>query len=155
MSNSGKPSKSSKNTAPKKTSPARRLRSLKRWSISLVVLAALGAALFFYSQLAAQERDLSVIGNGTPTIVQVMDTGCRLCQQLQRNSKSALRPFNDDVQWRVANIDTVEGLAFARRQGVEHVTLVLFDSRGRRVRVISGVSSSETLSPIFEDLASR
>jgi hypothetical protein len=155
MSNSGKPSKTLKNKAPKKPSPARRLRSLKRWSISLAVLAALGAALFFYSQVVAQERDLSVIGNGTPTIVQVMDTGCHLCQQLQRNSKSALSPYTDDVQWRVANISTSDGLAFARRQGVEHVTLILFDGNGQRVRVISGVTSSEELGPIFEALAVR
>jgi hypothetical protein len=155
MAKSGKPSKSSKNKTPTKPSPARRLRSLKRWSISLAVLAALGAALFFYSQLVAQERDLSVIGNGTPTIVQVMDTGCRLCQQLQRNSKSALSPYSDDVQWRVANISTSDGLAFARRQGVEHVTLVLFNSNGQRVRILSGVTSSEELGPIFEDLAAR
>lgn len=133
--------------------PRRRMRTVKRWGIGLVVMLLLGTAVAFYAQMAAQERDLSVIGNGTPTIVQVLDSDCHLCRQLQRNAKAALRSYNDDVQWRVANIGTTEGRLFANRHGVSHVTLVLFDEQGRRVQTISGVQSSEVLEPVFERLA--
>lgn len=133
--------------------PKLRMRTLKRWGIGLAVMLLVGTALAFYAQLAAEERDLSVIGNGAPTVVQVLDSDCHLCRQLQRNAKSALRPYNDEVQWRVANIGTNEGRLFANRHGVSHVTLVLFDEQGRRVQTISGVQSTDELEPIFGRLA--
>lgn len=153
-----KRTRKTKHTSPSakkgRAKPAIRVRTLKRWGIGLVVLLLMGTSLAFYAQLAAQERDLSVIGNGQPTVVQVLDSGCHLCRQLQRNAKSALRPYTDDVQWRVANISTTDGRLFANRYGVSHVTLVLFDAQGRRVQTINGVQDTDVLAPVFERLAS-
>ena len=43
------------------------------------------------------EQDLSVIGNGTPSIVQIHDPSCQLCAQLQKETRKALRAFPADA----------------------------------------------------------
>lgn len=99
------------------------------------------------------EADLSKLGNGRPAIVQIHDPQCPSCRALQRQARLALEAFaEDDFEYLVANIATPEGRAFADRHGVGHVTLMLFDHRGRVRDVIQGQRTSEALVPAFKRL---
>ncbi|MEL7026665.1 MAG: hypothetical protein AAGO57_05470, partial [Pseudomonadota bacterium] len=106
-----------------------------------VVIAGGGTAFAVDFSRKLSELDLSVIGQGTPVVVQIHDPQCALCADLQRQTRRALRRFDDDALfYRVANIRNEEGLSFQTGQGLPHVTLVLFDKDGRRVHVVEGVT---------------
>ena len=97
------------------------------------------------------EQDLSVIGQGTPVILQIHDQTCSLCAALQRQTRKALRSFDEDaVIYRVANIATKEGRAIQIREGLPHVTLVLYNGAGQRVHHINGVTQASDLIEQFE-----
>lgn len=100
-------------------------------------------AIDFTSKLA--EADLSKIGNGLPTIVQIHDPSCSLCTQLQKQTRTALRDFDVPHQYLVANITTQDGLAFQGRMGQPHVTLILMDGDGNQVHVINGVTPADDI----------
>ncbi len=96
------------------------------------------------------EQDLSAIGQGTPVILQIHDPQCSMCTALQRQARRALRAIEDDaVLYRVADIHTEEGAAHQRREGLPHVTLVLYDGSGKRVHVIEGVTPADELIEAF------
>ncbi|MEM9049086.1 MAG: hypothetical protein AAGC92_10230 [Pseudomonadota bacterium] len=98
----------------------------------------------------AAEQDLSRIGNGTPSVVQIHDPSCSLCRQLQRATRTALAAFeNGDLTYVVANITTPEGRALANRHGVGNVTLLLFDGAGRMRTVVRGTQSPDALIATF------
>ncbi len=99
--------------------------------------------------------DLSVIGNGMPTVVQVHDPGCKLCQALKANTTVALGDFDDSIQYRIVEINTPAGRAFASKHNVRHVTLVTFTGSGRVVDKLQGVKEPEELTPYFDRLAKR
>ncbi|MEL7153038.1 MAG: hypothetical protein AAFN51_04440 [Pseudomonadota bacterium] len=115
-----------------------------------------GGGYYFVSGVRASivEGDLSKIGNGIPTIVQVHDPGCPKCRSLQRSTRNALAEMEEgEVQYLVANIKGPEGRQFADAHGVGHVTLVLFDGEGRRRDVIRGEQHSAYLLQIFRRLS--
>lgn len=96
------------------------------------------------------EEDLSRIGNGIPSIVQIHDPSCAMCAALQRETRAALGAFEDDaLTYVVANIRTAEGRRFANQHGASHVTLLLFDGAGRHRRTITGVQSADALQTVF------
>ncbi|QBF32190.1 hypothetical protein [Thalassococcus sp. S3] len=133
-------------------SPDRRvaLRRIGYGALGLAVLG--GAGLFSVNAVQATmaEYDLTRIGNGTPAIVQIHDPSCTLCTELQRQTRKALRSFDDsELTYLVANITTDEGAAFANRHGVPHVTLLLFDGAGAVQQVISGVHQKPDLVEAF------
>lgn len=85
-----------------------------------------GGGYYFVSGVRAGivEGDLSKIGNGIPTIVQIHDPGCPKCRSLQRSTRNALAELEDgSIQYLVANIKGPEGRQFANTHGVGHVTL--------------------------------
>ena len=101
----------------------------------------------------AAEMDLSKVGNGRPTIVQIHDPQCALCTELQRETRKALKCFDDSqLQYLVASIRTEEGSRFAASHGLPHVTLVLMDGDGSVQDVIRGVHPEQELKPRFEAL---
>lgn len=120
-------------------------------SVCLMLLSAGGLAA--YKRNYDITHDLSVLGNGTPTVVQVHDSGCALCRQLKDNVKEAGRDFDGRIQFRIADIYTSEGRSIAREHNVGHVTLLLFDGDGERRRVLQGVIDAETLRHVFKRLA--
>ena len=140
----------------KASSPGRgRRRLLKRArnaviAIGLCSLAVVGLAA--YKRDYDVSHDLSVIGNGTPTVVQIHDPGCRLCQTLRRNVDSVEREFRGRIQFRIADIHTGSGRALARRYDVPHVTLLRFDGDGELVTVLRGVREPDDLRPSFRTL---
>lgn len=125
----------------------------RRQALSTIGLYAAGAtavaaggtflAVDFTSKLA--EADLTKIGNGLPTIVQIHDPSCSLCTQLQKQTRSALRDFDVPHQYLVANITTQEGAAFQGRMGQPHVTLILMDGDGALKHVINGVTPADEI----------
>lgn len=128
------------------------LRHLRNGVIGAAVLGGGGFIAVGHVSALAAEHDLSQIGNGIPTIVQVHDPQCPLCRDLQRETRAALKAFDDDaLQYLVANIQLDEGRAFARRHGVEHVTLVLLNGDGDRLGVIAGTTPRDTLRVAFQD----
>ncbi len=99
------------------------------------------------------EHDLSRVGNGRPTVVQIHDPQCSLCLALQTETRKALKMLDDDaLDYVVANIRSEKGQTFANRYGVQHVTLLLFDGRGELQDVLQGQRGSYQLKAAFEDL---
>jgi len=103
-----------------------------------------------------EEADLSKIGGGTPTIVQIHDPQCPKCQALQKEARKALEQFNEgELQYLVANIRQDKGQRFAAKHGVPHVTLLLFDGDGERREVLSGPNTSDNLEHVFRQHLER
>ena len=97
-------------------------------------------------------RDLSVIGNGIPTIVQVHDTSCRLCKALKSNTETALRRnFSDRFQYKIADIKTGKGKRFQLEHNVPNVTLLMFDGDGKLRMNLNGVKEVKSLNRQFDD----
>lgn len=110
-----------------------------------------GGAVFardFRSKLA--EADLSKIGQGEPTIVQIHDPSCRLCQALQRETRNALKDCDEAYTYLVANITTRDGAEFAARMGQPHVTLALLDGDGTPLHFVHGVTPADSLKSTFQ-----
>lgn len=127
------------------------LKGLMWWGAGGAALLGGGAvfAMDFRKKLA--EHDLSVIGQGVPVILQIHDPQCSLCAALQKQTRSALRAFDDhDVLFRVANVRTTEGAARQQAEGLPHVTLVLYDGEGHRVHVVEGVTQADVLVETFK-----
>lgn len=132
------------------------LRLARNGAIGLVAVGGIG---FFFVQnvrSSIHEHDLSRVGNGTPTVVQIHDPQCSLCRALQSEARDALGQFDDDeLNYVVANIRSNEGAEFAARYGVPHVTLLLFDRRGQLKATLRGQRQSEELAIAFRQLARR
>lgn len=115
-----------------------------------VLLGGAGFWGFGTVQAAVAERDLTRIGQGTPTIVQVHDTQCSTCIALQQQVRIALDDFDDDaLDYRVADLRSDDGSAFAARFGAGHSTLLFFDAQGALSGRLVGPNDSTTLSQIF------
>jgi hypothetical protein len=79
-----------------------------------------------------------------------------MCTALQKATRSALSNFQkDDLQYLVANIRTSTGSQFANKYNVPHVTLLLFDKRGKLQNVLQGVRKAEELTLAFKALIDR
>jgi len=139
----------------KKHPKSRVVKILGRLGFLFAIGVVVVIGLIFYKQQYDISHDLSVIGNGTPTVVQIHDANCRLCQQLRRNVGSVDGQFEARVQFRIADLGTISGRRLAQKHRVEHVTLLLFNGSGERVGVIRGVRSGEELLPAFKRLAVR
>lgn len=115
-----------------------------------------GGAVFFGARSVTAriaESDLSRIGQGVPVVVQVHDPTCPLCAALQKQTRRAMRSFEDDeLVFLVADQTTQTGRAFAQQFGVSHVTLVLLDGDGAYVDTLQGVRPSAELRPVFSGL---
>ena len=107
-------------------------------------------------QASMTEADLSKIGQGVPTVVQVHDPSCPVCNALQREARKALKSMDGEKpEYLVANITTAEGSNFAADHGVPHVTILTFDAKGELQEVLRGSRTRDQLQPIFERLMAR
>ncbi|MEL6645935.1 MAG: hypothetical protein AAFQ79_18535 [Pseudomonadota bacterium] len=156
MKKSGKArAKARKSQKPQEVAPAsadrrKTLTLIRNGAIGAVVLG--GAGVFSVNAVRATvaEQDLTKIGNGTPSIVQIHDPTCAMCTELQRETRKALRAFDKDaVNYLVANIHSDEGSAFAARHRVQHVTLVLLDGDGQVRQILEGVRQRDELRAHF------
>lgn len=124
-------------------------------AIFFAFFALLIGSVFIYGQVTKSHYDLSVIGNGKATVVQIHDHNCQLCRQLKRNLDSVKNEFKDDIQFKTANILTKKGARFAEQHQVPHVTLLLFDKHGQRINTLRGVRSSDEIKDALIALEKR
>ncbi|MDD9878259.1 MAG: thioredoxin family protein [Magnetovibrio sp.] len=138
--------------------PTRRdfLRTARKGALIAVVAG--GGGWFVVNDVRAtmREHDLTQIGNGTPTVVQIHDPECPRCVALQRETRDALCELGDDkLQFVVANIRSAKGAELARAHGVGNVTLLLFDGEGRRRDILAGPAESDYLAARFRQHLAR
>lgn len=129
------------------------LRLARNGAIGLAAVGGIG--LFFVQKVrgSIHEHDLSRVGNGTPTIVQIHDPQCPLCVALQRETRDVLGEFDEnELDYVVANIRSTEGSGFASRHAVPHVTLLLFDGTGQLKATLRGQRQSRELKVAFRQL---
>jgi hypothetical protein len=143
----------------KANSSTKSKRNLLKWGIrsvvGLVSISGISTAVMAYKRHHETLHDLSVVGNGIATVVQVHDVNCRYCQQLRSNVRSVVPKFDEkDLQIRIADIQTIKGAAFASQHESEHVTLLMFDQRGRLTQKLKGVTSEEDIERTFRRLIS-
>ena len=102
------------------------------------------------SHAAICEGDLTRIGNGVPTVVQILDLQCQQCVALQKEAREAASEFEDDeLQFVVANIRSEKGRRLGNEHRVGHVTLLLFDGNGKLRCTILGPNASAYLERQF------
>lgn len=114
----------------------------------------LAGGLAFWSVKSIQadlaEQDTSVVGQGTPAVVQIHEVGCAACVNLQRETRAALDMLDDgDINYRVAYLSSRDGLAFASKYGASYTTLLLFNGDGDLLRRIVGETPRNTLQAAF------
>ena len=129
------------------------LRYAVNGAIGLAVLGGIGVLSVNSVRATIAEQDLTQLGIGRPTVVQIHDPQCSLCTALQREARKALKNFEKgEIDFLVANINTEKGAAFAARYGVPHVTLLLFDASGKLVQTLRGPQDRDFLKGVFKDL---
>jgi len=154
MSTKRKKTKSKNSTIKiKSPKPLNYAKIVKRFLITLFFLGIIAVPVIAYVQQSKIEHDLSVIGNGTPTVVQIHDTSCQLCRQLKSNLGKVKGEFKDDIQFKTANIKTHKGKRFTTKYNVPHVTLLFFDKQGKRVDTLQGVSTPDEIKSVLQELS--
>ncbi len=128
---------------------------IERSLFATAILLMIGVAAAAYNKNKKLEYDLSVIGNGKATVVQVHDPNCQLCRRLKKNLDSVKGDFQAGVQFKTANLANSEGRRFSRVQQVPHVTLVFFDGRGQRVNSLQGVTPAAEIRTALQALTSN
>ena len=124
----------------------RQWRNLRQAGLALLLtMSVVGVGLAAFKHNYDISHDLSVIGKGIPTVVQIHDPGCRLCNQLRANTGDAVDRLGDRILYRIADITTTEGKRLQRKHRVPHVTLLLFDGDGQLRRVLEGVRNEDEL----------
>lgn len=132
------------------------LKSLRNYGLTAVVVAGAGTYLYQAYQADLEERDLTKIGKGKASIVQIHDPNCPVCNALQKATRAALSNVESEkLQYLVANIKTAQGQQFANQHNVPHVTLLLFDKRGKLENILQGVRQEEELTTVFNTLAQK
>ena len=73
-----------------------------------------------------------------------------MCRTLQGQTRDILGAYEDDkFEYLVANIKTEEGSLLAVKHGVSHVTLLLFDAKGKMIQAVRGPIRKSILSGII------
>jgi len=109
------------------------------------------AAIHHYDVQSRDLHDLSMLGEGSPMIVQIHDPGCQLCRRLMSNTRSALKE-RSDINFRVADVTTNKGKQFQQKHNVENVTLLLFNGKGKLIDTVRGVTPVGELASRFAKL---
>lgn len=119
-------------------------------AIGAVVLAGAGYGGTRWFQSYVDEHDLTRIGQGKPVVVQIHDPQCPICTSLQRETRNAMKQFDEgDLLYLVADIKQPEGAAFAGKHNVPHVTLILMDGQGAVTQVLRGMRYRDELRTIL------
>lgn len=157
-SGAGKPKPTSHATKAEPIDTDRRgfISSVRNGAIGLVAAGGLGAYVVHLYRRTSHEHDLSRVGNGTASVVQIHDPQCQLCLALQKETRQALDNLaGDRPDYVIADIRTDKGLSFANKHGAKHVTLLLFDKAGKLRQVINGQRGSNELRQAFARLVAR
>lgn len=150
-----KKTNTTKATGIEAVNPTRRkiIRFARNSAIAVAIVGATGGYLAYSAQGTMHEQDLTRIGQGLPSIVQIHDPQCPVCMRLQRATKAALSRLDDgQLDYVVANIRSGKGEAFANKYAVPHVTLLLFDADGELQHVLRGEQQADVLDREFKKL---
>ena len=139
--------------SPKRKGARRKGPGWKAFAVLVGLVTVSFAGLAAYKQDWKQTHDLSVIGNGTPTVVQVHDPSCPQCRELKENAQIAMRRVSGDIQYRIADLNTAKGRALAGQHDAGKVTLLTFDAEGQFLDKYTGVMSVETLERLLSPIA--
>lgn len=147
---------SSRQSAPLATSPtARQISHTRRkWllaAIGTVVAVGGGSALHAWDSQSREQHDLSVIGQGTPVVVQVHDRTCPTCRRLKSTMHDVMKQ-RDDILYRIADLEKPEGKALAQEHGAPKVTLLFFDGNGEHLHTHSGLLSADEITQLIDQL---
>lgn len=141
------------------TEPVTRRTALSRyrnWGIGAAVVGTAGWFVVEDVQATVREHDLTRIGNGIPTVVQIHDPNCSICAALQKETRAAVKGFDaSELQFLVANIKDARGSKLAADNGVPHVTLLLFDGDGKRQDILRGPNDRSVLEPRFRQFVQQ
>lgn len=124
-------------------------RTVLKSSIGIGALIAGGAWLHRHDTVKRERHDLSVIGAGSPVVLQVHDPSCPSCRALMRSTESALSS-QPSITYRIADLTTPEGRAIGQQYGVGKVTLLLFNGGGKHLATLQGVKPVSELTTTFE-----
>ena len=128
--------------------------SRRKFIVIPAVAAAIGVTAFGLNAIETNKRelhDLTVIGNGRPTLVQIHDPKCPTCRRLKKIVTNAVGG-NDELQYRLADITTSEGKALQEKHNVPHVTLLYFDAKGKHVHTTQGIQESAAIKEAVQQL---
>ena len=142
-------------TTPRRTARSRRdfLKKFAFYAFGAGLAGGGGWYIVSDVQAGIAEQDLSLLGNGIPTVVQIHDPQCPRCRALQRETRKAVSQFEDGtIQYLVADIRQSKGRRLAAEHGVGHITLLLFDGSGRRRSILAGERRSNVLVREFRKL---
>ncbi|MDC0434368.1 thioredoxin family protein [bacterium] len=128
--------------------PSMSRRNALRAAAAAVVVVGGGVALHRHDVQAREMHDLASIGQGVPTVVQVHDTTCPSCRALMSATRKAIEDF-PGVNYRVADITTADGREFQAKYNAQKITLILLDSKGKRLQTLTGVRTPEELRELF------
>ncbi len=141
------------------TAPATRRDVMRRYAYRTAGLALLGVGGWYAVQdvqATAREHDLTRIGNGTPSVVQIHDPNCQVCAALQKEARAAMKDFEEgELQFLVANIKDARGRKLAADNNVPHITLLFFDGKGRRHEIMRGPQDRTVLAPAFRQFVNQ
>lgn len=124
-------------------------RTILKSTAAVGLLIGGGVLIQQYDNNSRDLHDLTGIGNGQPMVVQVHDPSCALCRRLKTNTLEALDQM-EEVQYRIADLNSSKGRAMAQEYGVGKVTLLLFNARGKHVGTVQGVTPVDELLDTFE-----
>ncbi|MBO6894242.1 MAG: thioredoxin family protein [Roseibium sp.] len=154
----GRKSRSAKDragTAPQNEGRRSFLKLARNLAIGIGVVGGTGYVFASNVRNTMHEHDLTRVGNGRATVVQIHDPNCSMCLALQRETRKALGMMEDaELDYVVANIRTDKGQTFANRYGVQHVTLLLFDKNGELQHILEGQRGAYQLRNAFSELVS-
>ncbi len=89
-------------------------------------------------------HDLTVIGNGSPAIVQIHDPGCSVCRRLKSVTETAMQDL-PDVNFRLADLTTTEGRKFGDKFNLPKTTLLMFDGKGQHKHTLRGLVTQQEI----------
>ncbi|MEO1192837.1 MAG: twin-arginine translocation signal domain-containing protein [Pseudomonadota bacterium] len=148
--------------APQPAAPqaaATRRGFLKRAGTFGVIAVGLGGVGWYFVEdvrATVREEDLSRIGQGVATVVQIHDPQCPRCTALQRQARRAMEAFDaGELQYLVANITSDKGRRLANHHNVGTVTLLLFGPNGDLRNILVGTRESEELVSAFRRIIPR
>lgn len=115
--------------------------------ISLVSLAVLVGAGFVIARLVAPpiSTDLSGVGQGTPALVLAYENFSPAGGTALERIGRVRADYEDRMMFRVADLGTPDGKAFARRHGLSDAVAVFLTGDGRALRVADVPASEQEL----------
>lgn len=129
-------------------------QSRRKFLLLPVAAVAIGGTAFGLNALEMTKRemhDLSVIGNGTPAVVQIHDPSCPTCRRLKSIMKNTI-DSDDPINYRLADITTPEGKSLQEKHNAVKITLLYFDAKGRHVHTTQGIQTSDEIKSTVENL---